>query len=229
MELHKIRSGTEQSLFNKEYNIGVGISLGTKWFSPENIVGLIEWSLKYTKDFVVVYIADSIHAINLQVRNDRTPEKALEIAMGMGDAILEKIKTQAQSKFTPEQLAKIHYARWDELLTPEFKRKLAYLQNKYKTDENFKAAILKNIDEFLKKETRVFSENDRVRLGEYLISELPEHLCRVPTGGLVYDAFVYPYDSAFPEFVEKVQKGVLFPEIKKTVMDSEPKVFLVAR
>ena len=68
MELKKIRSGNKDLLINKEYNIGVGISLGNKWFTPENIFGLIEFSLEYTKRRVVVYVADTIHAVNIEIR-----------------------------------------------------------------------------------------------------------------------------------------------------------------
>jgi len=46
MKLYKIRGGTEEELYKRNYNIGVGISLGNKWFSAENILGLVEWSLK---------------------------------------------------------------------------------------------------------------------------------------------------------------------------------------
>ena len=79
MKLYKVRSGEERLVYNKSYNIGVGISLGNKWFSVENILGLIEWSLKYTKDFVIVYVADSIHAINIEVRNRKSQQRHLKL------------------------------------------------------------------------------------------------------------------------------------------------------
>ena len=57
MRLYKVRGGTEEDLNNRHYNIGVGISLGNKWFTPGNIVSLVEWSIRHTKDYVVIYIA----------------------------------------------------------------------------------------------------------------------------------------------------------------------------
>ena len=47
----------------------------------------------------------------------------------------------------------------------------------------------------------------RTRLGwQYVIAEFPEILSRVPISGLVFDAYVYPFDSKLVEFVENIQK-----------------------
>lgn len=229
MKLYKIRGGKEEKLNAKAYNIGVGISLGNKWFSAENILGLIEWSLEYTKEFVVVYVADSIHAINIEIRNRKSPEKAKEIASKLGDEILEEVKTLANKRFSAEQLAKIQYAKWNDLMTPEFQTKLNYLNEKYKTDSNFRDEIINLINGFTKDENRNFSQEDKLRLGEYVIAEFPEILSRVPISGLVFDAYAYPFDGKLVEFIESIQKGLIYPEIKEKILDTEPKVFLEVR
>ena len=229
MHLHKIRGGSIEKLKSHKYNIGVGISLGNKWFTPENILGLVEWALEYTKEFVVVYVADSIHTINIEVRNRKRPKKAREIALRMGDEILRKTKELVDEKFTPEQLAKIHYAKWDELLTPEYQKKLDFLREKYKIDPTFRETIIKLINDFTKEENRTFSPEEKLKLGTYLVEELPELLCRVPIRSLPFDGNAYPYDSEFLAVIEKIQKGEMFPEIKLNIMDTEPKVFLEVR
>ncbi len=229
MKLYKVRSGEERLVYNKSYNIGVGISLGNKWFSVENILGLIEWSLKYTKDFVIVYVADSIHAINIEVRNRKSQQKALEVASKLGDKVLMEVKILADKKFSSEELAKIKYAKWDKLMTPEFQKKLDFLSDKYKADKDFREEIIELINGFTKDENRNFSLEDKTRLGEYVIAEFPEILSRVPISGLVFDAYVYPFDSKLVEFVENIQKGSIFPEIKEKILDTEPKVFLEVR
>ena len=90
MRLHKIISGELRKLENKEYQIGIGISLGNKWFTVDNIVELTRWCLDYSKDKVIVYVADSIHAINLEVRKQISREKAEKIADEMGDKYLNR-------------------------------------------------------------------------------------------------------------------------------------------
>ena len=229
MKLYKIRGGNEEELNAKAYNIGVGISLGNKWFSAENILGLIEWSLEYTKEYVVVYVADSIHAINIEIRNRKSSEKAKEIALKLGDEILEEVKALANKKFSSEQLAKIHYAKWDDLMTPEFQNKLDSLNAKYKTDNKFRDEIINLINGFTKNENRNFSPEDKIRLGEYVVAEFPEILCRVPIKGLLFDAYAYPFDGKLVEFIENIQNGLIFSEIKENILDTEPKVFLEVR
>ncbi|OHA88878.1 MAG: hypothetical protein A3C70_01680 [Candidatus Zambryskibacteria bacterium RIFCSPHIGHO2_02_FULL_43_14] len=65
MKLHKIRTGNREDLEDKKYTLSIGVSLGNKWFTIENIIDLIRWSLPRTKYDLVVYVGDSIHAINL--------------------------------------------------------------------------------------------------------------------------------------------------------------------
>lgn len=229
MKLYKIRGGTESDLYAKQYNIGVGISLGNKWFSSENIINLVGWSLEHTKEFVVVYVADSLHAINIEVRNRKSPKRAFELARKMGDAVLEEIQMLVHKKFSREQISRIYYARWDDFLMPKFEENVQWLIAKYDTDIDFKNAVTGLVGNLIKDEGRNFSEQDKLRLGTYILAELPELVARIPITGLVYDAYVYPRDSALTEFVEKIQQGIVFPEIKNKIMDTEPKVLLVVR
>lgn len=229
MKLYTIRGGTEENLSAKKYTIGVGISLGNKWFTAENIIALIEWSLQFTKDYVVVYVADSIHAINIEVRNHKTPARAKEIALRLGDEILAQTKILAESKFSPEQRARIHYAKWDGLMTFGFKEKLKYLFDKYETDGVFRKEILDTVEGIVKNEARIFSEEEKAKLGTYIISEFPEILARTSIDGMSFDAYAYPFDGKLVEFIENIQKGNIFPEIREKIMDTEPKVFLEVR
>ena len=97
MQLQNIRGGNRQELQDRHYQIGVGISLGSKWFSVENITELVKWSLQYTKDRVIVYIADSIHAINLEVRKDISKEKAEILADEMGTKTLKEVEEKLRT------------------------------------------------------------------------------------------------------------------------------------
>lgn len=62
-----------------------------------------------------------------------------------------------------------------------------------------------------------------------VIEELPEVLARTPIKGMTFDAYAYPFDGELPELVERIQRGDIFPEIKESIMDTEPKVFLEVR
>ena len=178
---------------------------------------------------MVVYVADSIHAVNIEVRNKRSPESAKLKALKMGNEILQKVSDSAIKIFTPEKLDKIYYAKWDDLLTPQYQKKLKFLKDKYSFDLNFRNLIIQFISQFTRGEARVFSQDDLTKLGTYLVDELPELLMRVPIKNLPVDAHVYPFDSEFLDMVEKIQNRTLFPEIADSIIDTPPKVFLEVR
>lgn len=231
MQLHKIRGGNIQDLENKKYNIGVGISLGNKWFTVPNIIGLIRWSLLHTRKDVVVYVADSIHAINLEVRKRIKYEKALAMADKMGTDLLEQVRREVEKTFSPEEISKIHYAKWNIIADNTFRSKVYFLYDFYQKNNDFKCYLQSIVRKSISKETspRTFSEKEIARLTHYVIEELPEQTTRVPMGEYTCDGFVYPYDGDIVELAEKIQKGKIFPEIKENVIDTQPKVFLEVR
>ncbi len=229
MELHQVRGGTQEDALNRKYNIGVGISLGNKWFTLENTTELAKWALAHTRDFTVIYVADEIHAINLEVRKRISYEKALKLANEAGDIFLRDIKEKVKKEFSEDEKSRIVYAKWNELVTPEYKNKVAYLYSEYATNDTFREAIHGIVKEFVAHERRHFSNKDINRFGDYIIEELPEMLTRVPIGGRIYDANAYPFDGEIVQLAEQIQLGTSFPEIKKNIMDTEPKVFLEVR
>ncbi len=229
MKLYAIRGGNKEDLEQKRYTIGVGISLGNKWFSIENIVELVAWSLQYSKDKVIVYVADSIHAINLAARNGIPYAKALAKANKQGDEILATIREAVERRFSPEEVVRIMYVTWDEIADEKYREKVAFLKSLYSTDADFQNSITAIVRNFTQKEDRVFSEEKILRLGEYILEELPEVLCRVLMRGIVCDAYTYPTDGELTMLVEQIQKGDKFPIIKEKLLDTEPKVFLEVR
>ena len=229
MELHLIRGGNKVDLEAKKYNIGVGISLGSKWFTVENILELIAWSLKYTKESVVVYVADSIHAINIEVRKSISHEKALAISNNMGDEILESVKNAADAKFSSLDTSRITYSKWQALVDDSYRKNIHFLYDFYSKDKNFKDALMSITRNYTQKDPRSFTEAQLERLNSYLIEEFPELIKRVSINNIKYDAYVYPFDGDLVRLVEEIQNGHMFPEIKQHVLDTEPKVFLEVR
>lgn len=229
MELHQIRGGTREELEAKAYNIGVGISLGSKWFTPENIVELTKWSLQYTREQVIVYVADSIHSINEEVRGRMSPQRAMARSLRKGSEILQDVRAIIDEQFSEEDRKRIVYATWNEIVDAEYEKKMAWLIRFFYESLAFARRIKEIVRNGLSKESREFKEQDIERLGMYIISEMPELLCRVPVKGYPCDAYVYPYDVELTHFAEQVQTGEVFPEIRENIIDTEPKVFLEVR
>ena len=226
MNLYSIRGGNKTELLKKQYTIGIGISLGNKWFTPENVIELVKWALPLTKDKVIIYVADSIHAINLEVRNRISFEKAKKVADKMGADILDDVKQRLADQLSSKDQEKILYVRWEDFVDESYKVKLNYLYSFYKDNLEFKAAVHSIVRSFTSKEKKNFTDSQINRLGDYLIEEIPECMNRVEMAGNICDAYAYPFDSEMARLIEKMQYGEIFPEIKAHIMYTEPKVLL---
>jgi tRNA-dependent cyclodipeptide synthase len=229
MKLHTVRGGTKEALESRKYNIGVGISLGNKYFTPENILELIQWSLTYTNRHVIVYVADTIHAINLEVRKGIPHEKALAKARKMGRDILGKVKILTENILSQEDLERVYFRTWEDVENEEYTKKKMYLYNQFSQKGEFYRHITSLVKDFTKKEKRSFTDEDIEKLSTYILEELPEVLDQVPIKGLPCEAYVYPYDGPLQDLVEQIQNDILFPEIKKEVITHGKKVVLEVR
>lgn len=229
MRLHKIRGGNREELAAGAYTICVGISLGDKWFTPENIAGLVGWSLEHSSGKVVVFPADDIHAINIEVRNRVSAQRAARIAQRMSDEILTAVKQEVGNNFSPQQCARITYATWGDVATDEYQKKVQFLYEQYRGNASFRSVIQNIAKNAVANEQRDFSDTDIEKFGTYLLEELPELTSRVPIKNIRCDAYVYPFDGELQELVEEIQKGERFPEIQEKILDTEPKVFLEVR
>lgn len=228
MELYTIRGGTKDKLNNREYTIGIGISIGNKWFTPDNIFELIKWSLDKSKDKVVVYVADSIHAINISVRSRRNMDAARRLALKAGEDIFVKVKDKIK-ELPSEQINRLLFVKWNEIIDDGYNKKLEYLRDLYSGNSSFKETIHSIVRSHTSNENREFSNDDINTLGLYIIEELPECINRVKMQGVIVDAYVYPFDGELTRLIEQIQNGDIFPEIRENIMDTEPKVFLEVR
>lgn len=229
MELHRIRYGSKEALEAKEYNICVGISLGNRWFTPENVFGLIEWSIRYTKEYVVICPTDDIHAINLEVRNRRSRESALKLARKMSDELMTSVKELVESRLSESDKRKLIYATWADVADEEYKRKVDWLYAYFKDDQEFRDSIQNIVRGHTAREERKFSDEDIAVLSTYILEELPEVVGKVKVKGYLYEAYAYPFDSELTQFIEQIQLGEIFPEVRDNIIDTEPKVFLEVR
>ena len=218
-----------EDLIQRKYSICIGISIGNKWFNSKNIIDLIKWSLQFSKEQVIVYVADSIHAINLKVRNRISYERAYRIATKRGEKILAELKDAARPILGEHDFRRVLYAKWDDLVDRDYAAKTDYLHRMYAENQFFATCIHNITREVTSSESRRFSDQDIHELGNYIIEELPELLCRVAIKGIRIDAYAYPFDGPLPIFVEQIQRGLLFPGIKAKLLDTQPKVFLEVR
>jgi tRNA-dependent cyclodipeptide synthase len=226
-QLYTIRGGTREDVLARKYNISIGVSIGNKWFTPDNVRKVVQWALHHTRERVGVYVADSIHGINISIRQRIPPSKAKELALKQGRKCMDAIKT-ALDTLPPYERSRIDFCCWEEIETAAHLRARDWLYTMFRDNSAFRAAITTLVEQHVSKERRHFTESDISAFATYILEELPELMNTTRIGRTVYDAYIYPHDTQLTIFVEQLQNAQIFPEVAKEIL-KEPKVFLEVR
>ena len=210
-----IRGSNEREVKSKKFNIYIGISLGNKWFTKENIKEYILWALKYTKERVRILIADTLHAINYEVRNKETPEKAIKRSLKEGDKF-EKIIHEILTELSEEEIKLIDIIRWEDVKKDSFNKEfIPFFYKEFENNKHFREEILKIVRGFTKKEKIKFNEEDIRRLCDYILLEIPELLHGFSYNGIHYNCYLYPSGGSLNILMEKIQKKKIFQNFMK--------------
>lgn len=205
-----VRGGRIEEILAKKINVFIGISLGNKWFSRENLREYILWALKYSNEKVLIWVADKIHAVNYEIKDRQKPGNALKRAIKEGDKRITLIN-EIISELPPREQQKVEIIRCKDLEVLEFhKKRRAFFYKKFKEDEKFKDEIFKIVKSTI---TLKFEDNELERLSEYVLDELPEIMGAFEYSGVEYSVHPYPVDTKISQFTEKVQNKEIFPEI----------------
>ena len=210
-----IRGSTEQEVKSKKFNLYVGISLGNKWFTKEHIREHLLWCLKYTKDRVALLLADTLHAINYEIRNKDSPEKAKQRALKKGDEMVLIFK-EIIKELPKDQQKKIDIVRWEDIKkNTETRKMLPFLYKEFNENSVFREKILDIVKSFIEYTKDKFNEQDLNSLARYVLEELPELFNGFFYEGTYYNCYTYYEDGPLHQFVEQIQKKELFPEFHK--------------
>jgi len=210
LKIGVIRGSTEKEVKSKIFNLYVGVSIGNKWFTDSNIKHQILWCLKYSKNKVAILIGDTLHAINYEVRNKLSPEKAYNRAIKEGDKYVKRIK-KIISKLPREEQLRICIVRWDDVKKDSFNKEfIAFFYKEFKENKKFNQEVKKIVLGFTKNETKSLSEKEIDKLCEYILQELPELLHGFTYNGVYYNCYTYPFDNPLTQMVEKIQKKEIF-------------------
>jgi tRNA-dependent cyclodipeptide synthase len=235
MRIDNYLNTTKQDIENRNFNIWVGISLGNKWFTQENIKEYILWSLDHSKDGVMVVIGDTLHAINLEVLSTMKKETALAKAIKLGGEKLFEVQKLIRELPESEQ-KRIEIARWDEVTdSEEYRNNFQVFKNEYDTNDQFRNKILQIVKEGRPDRQSTISKlnQDKLdRLAEYVLTELPILVNGITSKitGHVYTAIIYPGISDLDYLKVGLNNKTEFPELadkliiqnKIAVLDAYP-------
>jgi tRNA-dependent cyclodipeptide synthase len=210
MKLVRCLNTNEQEIIDKKFNMLIGISLGNKYFSPENIREYINWALENTKERVAILIPDKIHAVNYEVKSGYKPERAVKLASKEGAKVQEVVEI-ILNELSEDKRSLVEVLIWDKIETPEYQRMVAILRQEFKDNEKFRNLILEIVKENIKSEK--LTDADYERLASYPLEELPMLISGIEYNGVKYDLLPYPGVSQIDYLVVDLQEGKSFPEI----------------
>ncbi len=208
---------------SKKYNIWVGISLGNRFFTRENIKKYLEWALEYTKNDVLVVIGDRLQAINFEVLDKHTKIRALKNALKKGDEKEKEIR-EILSGFPREKRDLVKVVRFKHVTASKYHDyRLEVLHNEFKTNQKFHEYIIKILKENKKVLSKDLSNDQLDKLAEYILQEIPVYLNGAKYGGTpehggkTYLLQIYPGIGLIDSLLMALQEGVIFPELTKSL------------
>ncbi len=215
MEIKTYLNCSEQEIQSKNFNIFVGISLGNKYFTKDNIKKYILWALENTKDDVLVLIADKNHAINYEVLNGYNPERALQVALRKGIETEESVKKIVRG-LPKEKHHLIKVCKWEDARKSSYYQvKIKFFLNEFIGNSKFHDFIIKIIQENLGGKAENLNLEQLEKLAFYVLDELPILLNGVEFEGKIYDLHPYPGLSSLDDLFMSLQTGKMFPKLTK--------------
>ena len=215
MQIKKTFNTTKEEIESKKYNISIGISLGNKFFSKENLREYLKWSLKYTKGKIIFLIADKIHAINYSVRSsDESKNRNIKRALKEGDKIKKKLEELILELSIKEQ-SKVKILRWEEYEQEDgfYKNFISIICDEFENNKRFREKILSLIKSMIN--DRKFSNEEYLELSKYLLEEFVFSYSGVKIDSEYFGMYIYPQESILHEFLQEIQQGKIFPELGK--------------
>ncbi len=211
---------TEKEVGQKIFNIFVGISLGNKLLTPELAKHYVQWAHDHTNKNAVILIADKIDAINWEVFRGLSPEesaqKAEQKGYGVAGMFDKARRTLARETGDMGYISRIHVIFWEDIYNWGYDKLREVIEEEYTNNENFQKAVLHFVDKYIELRQAEVSEQDRHRLAEYIIDELPTLLGGIYWDNTLYNLILYPtyVDSGMSQFVLDIRGGKYFDASK---------------
>jgi tRNA-dependent cyclodipeptide synthase len=212
MRINTYFNVTKEEIKQKKFNVVIGISIGNKYFTKNNVCEYILWAIKNTKEKVAIIIPDKIHALNYEIRSGYKKERAQRKAIREGEKI-EKMVDEILSEIPKEYHAVCKILKWEDIETDEHKRMVSVLYDAFANNPKFKHEILEIVKEYI--ESSKLTNSDYEKLASYILEELPMLIGGIEHGGVVYNLLIYPGLSKIDHLKIGLQEGSLYPEISK--------------
>ena len=211
---------TEKEVESGKFNIWIGISLGNKYFTKENIKEYILWALENTKENVLIVVGDRLYAIKLEALDKYNKIRAFRVAARFGDKKEQEVN-EIIEELPKEKRGLVKIARFRQVTDSRYyEARLEVLREGYKKNEDFRECVINIVKDIYGKSIHTLTDEVIDKLAEYVLIELPVYLNGAyyhDSGktGKYYECTVYPGLGLIDELIIGLHNGSLFPEIAK--------------
>ncbi len=217
--LKKYLNTTADEVNRRTFNIWMGLSLGNKYFTREHIREYLLWSLAHTKERVLIFICDRIHAYNIKALDGKSERASVKRAMKAGEEKAREVRGIIDGLNADEQ-RRISLLRWDDVSGGElYERALKAVREAYEQNFEFRKLIINIIKDARPDRADQFSRMSKERmdhLAEYVLHEIPILVNGVSDSeGRAYTLFPYPGTNALDDLSIGLNTGVVFPKLAK--------------
>lgn len=204
MEMKSFFNTNENEINERKWNPYLGISINNKSFTIDYLTAYLNWASSRANQNYAIVVVDIIQHINNQIFDKSKPLSAIDKAFRKADEI-RKMCEQAQSLVDKNMLNNFVLIDWTDLLFDDnFSYNLDIIKEEYKTNFEFKNALLQITKRNLGPIVNRLDDIKIEYLNEYLINELPELISGFRYKGIHYNLNVYPgkIASIYAELLE---------------------------
>ncbi len=193
MIINKCLGVPKKEIEDGKHNVWIGVSLGNKWFTKENLKKLIDFSLLYTKESLFICVPGRLHATNLRYFDNLSRADSLKKAFELGDNKLLEVQ-DIVSNLDDKDKSKIILGNYDDVLTPKFVKQREVLMREFAEKGEFYNSVIEISNEMIESRGRTQSNERSESVSLYILQELPLFLDGVVKIGteIVYTAIFYP-------------------------------------
>ena len=212
MKIENYFNASKDEIVDKKLNILLGVSLGNKYFTKENLKDYILWSVENTKEKIAILIPDKIHSINYEIKNKYSKQRASQVSYRKGQEI-EKIIREIISEFPKNIQDKIFVVHWEDIEDLRYQIQKTQILEEFENNVEFKREVIDIVRE--NTNGKALELHDLEKLALYVLNELPMLISGINYQGNHFGLLPYPGLSKIDYLVFDLQENRRFHDLAK--------------
>lgn len=232
MQIKQYLNINKEEVDFKKRNIFIPICLGNKFFSEkgvlsQNVRDYLDWSLSNTKEKVLFVVVDRIQDTNFYVRNNNKTEKASVVRVLEEGDILKTALAELIKALPEEQQRIVEVVKWEDYQNsdPLWAHITHEVYKEFKNNSEFRNMVLTCVKTSVV--DRKFSEEDYLRLCDYVLDEFCLAYSGIKYGNTHFDLYVYPVTDSVLDFIEAIKRGDIFKKLQEKLPKQKTGVIIL--